>query len=101
MTPNTETDSGDGPVITRRYRVTGRVQGVFFRASTREQARALDMSGHAINLADGSVEVLATGNEAAHRQLRAWLQHGPEAAAVASVRAVAVADPAPAGFTTG
>ena len=106
MTTDLDNGFGNEGAVTRRYRVTGRVQGVFFRASTRKQALALDMTGHAINLADASVEVLATGSETAHRQLHAWLQQGPEAAIVESVivemtTAPAVADPAPAGFTTG
>ncbi len=101
-----DSNSDSEESVTRRYRVTGRVQGVFFRASTRAQALSLEMVGHAINLADGSVEVLATGTEMAHRQLHAWLQRGPEAAivdsvTVESISAPAVAKPAPAGFTTG
>ena len=48
-----------------RFIVTGRVQGVFFRASTREQAQHLGLRGHAKNLADGSVEVLAAGDAVA------------------------------------
>ena len=87
--------------VTRRYRITGRVQGVFFRASTQARAQALGISGYAVNLADGSVEVLATGTEVAHRQLHAWLQRGPDAADVVSVTAVPVADAAPTGFSTG
>jgi acylphosphatase len=43
----------------RAFRVEGRVQGVWFRESTRQQAERLGLSGHAINQPDGSVEVLA------------------------------------------
>ena len=47
---------------TVRFIVSGRVQGVFYRASTREQALALVLAGHARNLPDGRVEVLASGS---------------------------------------
>jgi len=60
-----------------RYLVSGRVQGVFFRASTRYQAQSLGISGYARNLADGRVEVLACGESKALDQLRTWLVKGP------------------------
>jgi acylphosphatase len=65
-----------------RFIVTGRVQGVFFRASTREQAQALGLRGHARNLDDGSVEVLAAGDVAALDRLASWLRQGPPHARV-------------------
>ena len=65
-----------------KFIVSGRVQGVFFRASTRAEAERLGLSGHARNLADGSVEVVAYGAAAALRELDAWLQHGPPSARV-------------------
>ena len=65
-----------------RFLVSGKVQGVFFRASTREQARALGLRGHARNLDDGRVEVLAVGEDAAIEALAAWLRRGPPAARV-------------------
>lgn len=65
-----------------RFLVSGRVQGVFFRASTREQASALGLRGYARNLADGRVEVLAAGDLAAIDRLAEWLQHGPPQANV-------------------
>ncbi|MCB1802046.1 MAG: acylphosphatase [Gammaproteobacteria bacterium] len=68
-----------------RFLVSGRVQGVWFRASTRELAQRLQLTGHAVNLADGSVEVVACGSEAALEELAAWLQHGPEQAHVTAV----------------
>ena len=94
-------ESGTDAMVTRRYRVTGRVQGVFFRASTRAQAMALGMAGHAVNLDDGSVEVLASGSEAAHRQLYTWLRQGPDGAMVQSVSVEEIDGAAPPGFTTG
>lgn len=69
----------------RKYRITGRVQGVFFRASTREQALRLGLTGHAINLPDGAVEVLACGDVARLDELAAWLWQGPPRAQVTQV----------------
>jgi len=70
---------------TARFLVSGRVQGVFFRASTREQALDLGLAGHAKNLADGRVEVLASGTGDALDALEQWLWQGPSAAKVAQV----------------
>lgn len=68
-----------------RCRVSGRVQGVFFRASTRDRARELGLTGHAHNLPDGAVEVLACGDAEAVRVLREWLWDGPAHARVDAV----------------
>ena len=65
-----------------RFIVSGKVQGVFFRASTRQQALRLGLRGHAKNLANGDVEVLAFGDSAPVDQLEAWLRHGPPDARV-------------------
>jgi acylphosphatase len=65
-----------------RFIVSGKVQGVFFRASTREQAQRLELRGHARNLPGGSVEVLAAGADDAIETLARWLQHGPPHARV-------------------
>lgn len=62
--------------------VSGRVQGVFFRASTRARAQALGLAGWVRNLADGRVEVVAEGEAAAVAQLLAWLHVGPDHAVV-------------------
>jgi acylphosphatase len=59
-----------------RFIVSGRVQGVFYRASTREQALRLGLAGHAKNRLDGSVEVLASGEAEALDALERWLQQG-------------------------
>ena len=69
----------------RRFFVTGRVQGVFFRASTRAQALRLGLVGWAINLPDGRVEVLAAGSSGALGELAEWLADGPPAAKVTSL----------------
>ena len=71
--------------IVRRCLVAGRVQGVFYRASTRARAEALGVTGHARNLADGRVEVLACGSAEAVQALCDWLWHGPPAAHVTAV----------------
>ena len=68
-----------------RFIVSGRVQGVMFRASAREQALALGLVGHALNLDDGRVEVLASGPPNAVDTLEQWLQNGPQAAEVTKV----------------
>ena len=76
-----------------RFLVSGKVQGVCFRASTREQAVALGLCGHVRNLADGRVEVRAVGANEAIDRLEQWLQHGPPLAQVDWVeRAPAKAD---------
>lgn len=82
----------------RCYWVAGRVQGVAFRAATREVALRLGLGGHARNLADGRVEVLATGAPAALDALERWLQHGPPLARVDGVQREDRADAAVAGF---
>lgn len=65
--------------------VEGRVQDVFFRAGTHERAEKLGLTGFAHNRIDGSVEVLACGEEEAVAQLCEWLKSGPPAAQVESV----------------
>jgi len=61
------------------------VQGVWFRDSTRRMALDLDITGHALNLENGDVEVLACGSVEKLLQLRDWLRVGPPLAAVARV----------------
>ena len=65
-----------------RFLVGGKVQGVWFRASAREQAIALGLRGFARNLADSRVEVLAIGDDDALEQLAQWLHFGPSLARV-------------------
>jgi acylphosphatase len=94
-------DSRASPEAARRARVRGRVQGVWFRASTAERAAALGLRGRAENLPDGSVLVHAAGAAAAVEALVAWLHRGPPLARVDAVDIEAI-DPAsyewPAGF---
>jgi acylphosphatase len=68
-----------------RFTVGGKVQGVWFRAATREQALKLAVSGYAKNLPDGRVEVLAGGTDEAIAALERWLWQGPPLAKVDSV----------------
>lgn len=82
----------------RRFVVKGRVQGVFFRDSTRRVAVSLGISGHAINLDNGAVEVLASGPESALAELENWLQNGPPLASVESVAAEPADVAVPDGF---
>ncbi|MDQ3494713.1 MAG: acylphosphatase [Pseudomonadota bacterium] len=85
-----------------RFLVSGRVQGVFFRASTREQAQRRSLRGHARNLPDGRVEVLAAGEDDAINALARWLQQGPPMAQVARVeRERASEDEVGTGFVVG
>ncbi len=75
------------PRITLHAIVTGRVQGVWFRQSTREQAESHGLTGWVRNLPDGSVEVLLQGESLAVHQVEAWLGQGPALANVAEVEA--------------
>ncbi|MDQ3287792.1 MAG: acylphosphatase [Pseudomonadota bacterium] len=68
-----------------RFIVSGKVQGVWFRASTRDRALALGLCGHAKNLPDGTVEVIAMGEPEEVATLAEWLQQGPPMARVDSV----------------
>ncbi len=69
-----------------RFIVSGRVQGVAFRAYTRQQALALGLRGHAVNLRDGRVEVLALGDAESIDRLGAWLWQGSPLARVEDVQ---------------
>ena len=91
----------DPDLLCSRFQVVGKVQGVFFRASTRDIAKRLDITGHAINLPDGSVEVLACGPRESLQSLRQWLQHGPAMARVDQLREEVLDCPVPSSFTTG
>ena len=83
-----------------RCLVSGRVQGVAFRASTRAQARRLGVTGYARNLPDGRVEVLACGGAEGVAELRRWLAIGPTHAEVTDVICESITYRAMAGFDT-
>jgi acylphosphatase len=84
----------------RRYFVRGRVQGVFFRASARNEALHLGLTGYARNLDDGRVEAVARGDAAALDEFQRWLQRGPPAARVDEVLVEEYADGAFASFVS-
>lgn len=90
-------------MIARLCFVSGRVQGVYYRASAAQRARELALRGHARNLPDGRVEVLVCGAEPDVQAFIDWLWIGSNASHVTGVEQVeaglAVED-CPAGFTT-
>ena len=85
----------------RLFTVHGRVQGVWFRDSTRREAVRLGIAGYAINLSDGTVEVLACGAGNALDELADWLQSGPPMASVTRVDVRDSDADAPGGFRIG
>lgn len=68
-----------------RARVTGRVQGVYYRQSTRQSARRLNLIGWVRNLVDGRVEVFAQGERGNVEALLEWLWMGPPGAIITGV----------------
>ncbi|MFE8069559.1 acylphosphatase [Marinobacteraceae bacterium S3BR75-40.1] len=80
--------------------VSGQVQGVNFRASTRSVAEPLGITGHAKNLSDGTVEVLACGDDQALEELVEWLHKGPPAADVTNVDVSVTNNSFPKSFKT-
>ena len=69
----------------RHFFITGRVQGVWFRATTQGIARDMDLAGWVKNVADGRVEVIACGETIALDTLEEWLHQGPKMARVKTV----------------
>ena len=86
--------------VCRRCFVSGRVQGVFFRAATRDRAQSLGVTGYARNLDDGRVEVLACGDEARVNALIEWLWEGSRPSRVDDVEVQDAEDVPPADFRT-
>jgi len=80
--------------------VAGRVQGVFFRAATREQAQRLGLTGYARNLQDGRVEIVVCGEPDQVGQLREWLRSGPPGARVTGIACEPAAFQNLSGFDT-
>lgn len=75
-------------MIAKRYIVRGRVQGVGFRWFVDHEARELGLTGWVRNNFDGTVEVLAVGNEHQLTVLRRKLERGPRAARVDEVQEI-------------
>ena len=84
--------------VTRRLRIHGDVQGVFYRAWSCDQARTLGVSGWVRNRADGSVEMLLYGEEAAVAAMIDRCREGPPAARVNRLDVEETREAAPAGF---
>lgn len=82
----------------RRIIVTGKVQGVFFRQSTKEQAEKLGLSGWVRNNPDGSVEIAAFGEEQAVSRLVEWSREGSPGAAVENIQTEPLAFEEHSGF---
>jgi acylphosphatase len=75
-------------VVRARCLVSGRVQGVFFRAATAQEAAARGVRGWARNLPDGSVEVVFEGARSAVDEMIRWCHSGPPMASVDEVQVV-------------
>jgi acylphosphatase len=71
--------------VVRRFIVSGKVQGVHFRHSTRLEAQRLGLHGSARNLPNGTVEVIVQGEPEPIETLREWLKRGPSLARVSGV----------------
>ncbi len=91
-------DAGTTETIARRFIVTGRVQGVCYRAATRDEATRLGVTGWVRNRRDGTVEVHAEATPAKLELLQQWLAQGPRYAAVSEVRARELAAENSSGF---
>ena len=74
-----------GKSVRARVRVSGRVQGVFFRQTTAQEAARLGLMGWVRNLPDGDVQVVIEGEAEKVDQLIAWCHHGPPSARVDDV----------------
>ena len=61
----------------RQYKVTGKVQGVFYRRGAQQKALELGLTGRVFNVGDGSVEVVACGDVENLERLEEWLWEGP------------------------
>ncbi len=85
----------DGASVATRALISGVVQGVWFRQSTKQEADRLGVVGWVRNLEDGRVEAVIQGPEEAVAALVAWCQHGPEQARVDRVVTEAIARAGP------
>ena len=72
--------------------IKGKVQGVFYRATAKDMAQALDLKGWVKNTSEGDVEALATGSENAIHQFIEWCKKGPAKAVVLSVNVTSISE---------
>lgn len=84
--------------IARRLVISGRVQGVWYRGWTVDQARALGLDGWVRNRNDGTVEIVVAGPADAVERLTALCEQGPRDARVDGIEATSVPDPGATGF---
>ena len=75
-------------MVCKQVFISGRVQGVFYRESTRQQADALKLRGGVRNLRDGRVEVQLCGDEESVASLIKWLKTGPKLAKVSNIEVI-------------
>ncbi len=81
-------------MATRAF-ISGKVQGVWFRESTKQEAERLGVHGWVRNLDDGRVEAVLAGPDDAVAKLLEWCHHGPDAARVDQVTAAPTDEPDP------
>ena len=86
------------PILARNIRITGRVQGVGYRAWAAREARALMLDGWVRNRADGSVEMVVRGAPASVENMIRLCHAGPRSSHVDQVRVTATAGVAATGF---
>lgn len=77
-------------MITFSITVSGKVQGVYYRQSTKEMAVAFGLTGQVKNLANGSVYIIATGTREQLEKLVAWCKHGPAKAVVTDIEVIEI-----------
>ena len=82
----------------RQFNIAGRVQGVFFRDSTRVEANRLGLAGYAHNLSNGDVEIRLCGSATKIEEMIGWFPIGPPMATVENVTEASVACTHPVGF---
>ena len=79
-------------MITFSITVFGKVQGVYFRQSTKEMAVAFGLTGQVENLSNGSVYIVATGTKEQLEKLVAWCKHGPAKASVTDIEVIEISE---------
>lgn len=85
-------------MVCQRCFISGRVQGVFYRATATRKAKELNITGHAKNLSDGRVEILACGDKESVAAFCDWLWQGSDTAQVDDVKCEMINQPVPDTF---